>query len=79
MLQCEKCTRKFHAKCCQPPLNVNLVKRFPWFCNDCKKCQKCLSTANENKLLICDCCDRSFHLNCLQPARKDVITYLTSN
>ena len=38
-LQCGRCNTKLHARCHQPPLNADLVKRFPsWECGECKHC-----------------------------------------
>lgn len=71
-LICKKCERSFHAKCCDPPLCKKLASRFDWFCTECKVCNICLSTTEENELLICEACDRAFHIGCLLPKRNEI-------
>jgi hypothetical protein len=66
LLTCKKCTRTFHAGCADPPLKVNLVSRFPWYCLECKICCICFKLREESHVLICDACDRVFHSKCLK-------------
>lgn len=66
LLTCKKCTRTFHAGCADPPLKLNLVSRFPWFCLECKSCSICSKLREESHVLICDACDRVFHSKCLK-------------
>eukprot|EP00742_Colponemidia_sp_Colp-10_P007178 GILJ01007711.1.p1 GENE.GILJ01007711.1~~GILJ01007711.1.p1 ORF type:complete len:454 (-),score=18.07 GILJ01007711.1:158-1411(-) len=72
LLWCATCSRAFHAKCCEPPLQVQLVKRFTWHCNECKKCERCHTNRDEKSILICDACDRGFHATCLSPPLKRI-------
>lgn len=72
LLICSKCRRSFHAGCCDPPLNFEMVTRFPWQCADCKICEICYSNRNEETMLICDACDRAFHMECLDPPVDEV-------
>lgn len=67
LLLCTKCRRAFHASCCDPPLNYEMVTRFPWQCTECKTCQLCGSNKNEDTMLICDACDRAYHMECMKP------------
>ncbi|XP_026190832.1 uncharacterized protein LOC34623020 [Cyclospora cayetanensis] len=76
LLICSKCRRCFHASCCEPPLNFDMVTRFPWQCADCKIC---LSNKNEETMLICDACDRAFHMECLSPPVLQDISCFYSN
>ena len=41
------------------------VDEIDWRCSDCKVCDRCSSSGNEDKLLFCDLCDRGFHTFCL--------------
>ena len=66
LLTCKKCTRTFHAGCADPPLKMNLVSRFPWYCLECKICCICFKLREESHVLICDACDRVFHSKCLK-------------
>ena len=66
LLTCKKCTRTFHAGCADPPLKMNLVTRFPWYCLECKICTICSKLREESHVLICDACDRVFHSKCLK-------------
>ncbi|OEH79599.1 phd-finger domain-containing protein [Cyclospora cayetanensis] len=79
LLICSKCRRCFHASCCEPPLNFDMVTRFPWQCADCKICEICLSNKNEETMLICDACDRAFHMECLSPPVLQDISCFYSN
>ncbi|KAL8432046.1 hypothetical protein Efla_003487 [Eimeria flavescens] len=78
LLICSKCHRAFHAGCCDPPLNFEMVTRFCWQCADCKAsgllsiCEQCFSNLNEERMLICDACDRAFHMECLDPPVDEV-------
>ncbi|KAL8271892.1 hypothetical protein Esti_004177 [Eimeria stiedai] len=72
LLICSNCRRAFHAGCCDPPLNFEMVTRFPWQCADCKICEACFSNTNEERMLICDACDRAFHMECLDPPVDEV-------
>lgn len=62
MLTCKSCERSYHSTCLEPKLEYNLVKRFDWYCTDCKLCNICWKSVNEDELLICDCCDRAYHM-----------------
>lgn len=67
MVCCKSCQRAWHANCLDPPLNYELVKRFDYFCTECKLCIICWKTGNEESLLMCDCCDRAYHIECMNP------------
>ncbi|CAG9330266.1 unnamed protein product [Blepharisma stoltei] len=66
LLTCGSCTRTFHAKCAEPPLRAEYVKRFPWLCLECKVCSICGKLKDESHLMICDACDRVFHAKCIK-------------
>ena len=64
LLECRACRRTFHAKCSDPPLSSSLVKRFPWYCLECKTCVVCGKIKDDNHIYICEACDRAFHTKC---------------
>ena len=41
----------------------------PW---DEVRCGKCLSTENEDKMILCDMCDAGYHLECAEPKLKKI-------
>jgi hypothetical protein len=67
-LSCSQCRGLHHPSCLQ--LQVRTIARaqaYPWRCNDCKLCETCAATGDEEKLLMCDACDRGYHSYCLNP------------
>lgn len=64
LLECRACRRTFHAKCSDPPLNSSLVKRFPWYCLECKTCAMCGKVKDDTHIFMCEACDRGFHTKC---------------
>eukprot|EP01122_Echinamoeba_exundans_P010005 TRINITY_DN3628_c0_g1_i1.p1 TRINITY_DN3628_c0_g1~~TRINITY_DN3628_c0_g1_i1.p1 ORF type:complete len:563 (+),score=158.48 TRINITY_DN3628_c0_g1_i1:46-1734(+) len=67
-LSCSQCRSLHHPSCLQ--LQVRTIARaqaYPWRCNDCKLCETCAATGDEEKLLMCDACDRGYHSYCLNP------------
>lgn len=66
LLACLNCSRTFHAKCSEPALKIEFVKRFPWLCLECKVCSVCGRLKDESHILICDSCDRVFHAKCIK-------------
>ncbi|CAB3998214.1 Histone acetyltransferase KAT7, partial [Paramuricea clavata] len=58
----------FHFSCLELPKKIEqVVRSYPWQCNDCKSCEVCKSDKFERKLLCCDECDRSYHTFCVKP------------
>ncbi|RQX70213.1 PHD-finger domain-containing protein [Toxoplasma gondii CAST] len=72
LLVCFRCRQSHHASCCDPPLNFELVTRYPWHCADCKRCECCQLNTNEEQMLICDACDRAYHMDCMEPPVEEV-------
>ncbi|KEP64012.1 UNVERIFIED_CONTAM: PHD-finger domain-containing protein [Hammondia hammondi] len=72
LLVCFRCRQSHHASCCDPPLNFEMVTRYPWHCADCKRCECCQLNTNEEQMLICDACDRAYHMDCMQPPVEEV-------
>lgn len=59
MISCHHCGRSAHPTCLQfTPNMVNAVKKYPWECLECKSCDVCGTSDNDDQLLFCDSCDR---------------------
>jgi hypothetical protein len=71
-IKCCRCKRVYHSTCHEPPLNTDLVKRFPWECPDCKACKVCSLNNEEDKIIICDMCDKAVHIHCLNPPLEHI-------
>ncbi|KAL1486394.1 hypothetical protein MTO96_009171 [Rhipicephalus appendiculatus] len=41
------------------------IKSYRWQCMDCKMCNVCMATDNEDKMMFCDRCDRGYHSFCV--------------
>jgi len=70
LLSCDGCESKYHIYCITPRLKK--VPHGSWSCKKCvvlnsKACSVCLSTEDDEKMLLCDGCDEGFHLHCLDP------------
>ncbi|XP_048588637.1 histone acetyltransferase KAT7 isoform X2 [Nematostella vectensis] len=66
MIKCAECLKPSHPSCLDLGDNVaDIIKHYPWQCNDCKTCHLC--DTGENELLLCDNCDRGYHMSCLDP------------
>jgi hypothetical protein len=68
MLICTDCKKHHHPEC----MNFNqqmtaTIKKYNWQCTDCKSCDKCGKSENDESILFCDKCDRGFHMYCLDP------------
>lgn len=48
LISCKSCERAWHTNCMDPPMNYELVKRFEWFCSECKLCIICWKSVNED-------------------------------
>jgi Pyruvate/2-oxoacid:ferredoxin oxidoreductase delta subunit len=73
LLQCVNCKACIHTYCHDPNLDhLPPVFRQVWRCEDCKVCEICQQSADEEKLLICEHCDRGFHTYCLKPPLKEI-------
>ncbi|XP_009866385.1 PREDICTED: histone-lysine N-methyltransferase 2C-like, partial [Apaloderma vittatum] len=55
-------------------IQVTPLKRAGWQCPDCKVCQNCKHSGEDNKMLVCDTCDKGYHTFCLQPVMDAVPT-----
>lgn len=67
-LQCTQCRTLHHPSCLT--LAVRAIARthtYAWRCNECKLCETCSATGDEEKLLMCEACDRGYHTYCLNP------------
>jgi hypothetical protein len=68
VIQCSQCKARYHPSCLGLPLaTINKIKSYPWKCTNCKVCEVCQETGDEEKLLLCDRCDRGRHTYCLCP------------
>ncbi|EAN31386.2 PHD-finger family protein [Theileria parva strain Muguga] len=74
LICCTTCRRCYHSGCNKPPLNYDIVIRYPWHCNSCKICVKCNDSESgvSRTLLICDSCDRAFHMECTRNKYTEV-------
>jgi len=49
-----------------------MVESIPWQCDECKTCEVCKSSDDQETFLYCDDCDRGFHHGCLTPPLSDI-------
>ncbi|TRZ10040.1 hypothetical protein HGM15179_017077 [Zosterops borbonicus] len=57
-----------HPSCLQfTPVMMAAVKTYRWQCIECKCCNICGTSENDDQLLFCDDCDRGYHMYCLTP------------
>ncbi|MGH0158911.1 UNVERIFIED_CONTAM: hypothetical protein FKN15_036545 [Acipenser sinensis] len=72
LVSCSDCGRSGHPSCLQfTPVMMAAVKTYRWQCIECKCCNICGTSENDDKLLFCDDCDRGYHMYCLQPAMSE--------
>ncbi|XP_012989812.1 zinc finger protein ubi-d4 isoform X4 [Esox lucius] len=65
---CSDCGRSGHPSCLQfTPVMMAAVKTYRWQCIECKCCNHCGTSENDDQLLFCDDCDRGYHMYCLNP------------
>ncbi|XP_053116149.1 histone-lysine N-methyltransferase 2C isoform X3 [Hemicordylus capensis] len=69
---CTTCGQHYHGMCLD--IQVTPIKRAGWQCPDCKVCQNCKHSGEDNKMLVCDTCDKGYHTFCLQPVMDSVPT-----
>uniref|UniRef100_A0A8C6WJJ7 D4, zinc and double PHD fingers family 2 n=1 Tax=Neogobius melanostomus TaxID=47308 RepID=A0A8C6WJJ7_9GOBI len=68
LVSCSDCGRSGHPSCLQfTPVMMAAVKTYRWQCIECKCCNICGTSENDDQLLFCDDCDRGFHMYCLNP------------
>ncbi|KAF2076287.1 hypothetical protein CYY_002402 [Polysphondylium violaceum] len=69
LLSCCSCNKNYHGKCLQlHQVCIEQLKKFNnWKCIDCKVCESCNDSGNEEKMLFCDVCDKGYHTFCLNP------------
>nr|XP_009935526.1 PREDICTED: zinc finger protein ubi-d4-like [Opisthocomus hoazin] len=57
-----------HPSCLQfTPVMMAAVKTYRWQCIECKCCNICGTSENDDQLLFCDDCDRGYHMYCPTP------------
>jgi [histone H3]-lysine4 N-trimethyltransferase MLL3 len=61
---CTHCGSHYHTSCLSPQIEINALNRIGWQCPECKCCQKCKQTGDENNTFICDTCDKCYHKYC---------------
>jgi hypothetical protein len=67
LLICNKCCNAMHPTCVN--ISCETIKNIDphyWRCAECKLCEICNSSNNDQQTLICDGCDRAFHCFCLE-------------
>ncbi|TNM99211.1 hypothetical protein fugu_013775 [Takifugu bimaculatus] len=68
LVSCSDCGRSGHPTCLQfTPVMMAAVKTYRWQCIECKCCNVCGTSENDDQLLFCDDCDRGYHMYCLSP------------
>ncbi|XP_073806359.1 zinc finger protein ubi-d4 isoform X6 [Danio rerio] len=68
LVSCSDCGRSGHPSCLQfTPIMMAAVKTYRWQCIECKCCNICGTSENDDQLLFCDDCDRGYHMYCLSP------------
>ncbi|XP_051903474.1 zinc finger protein ubi-d4 isoform X4 [Hippocampus zosterae] len=68
LVSCSDCGRSGHPSCLQfTPIMMAAVKTYRWQCIECKCCNMCGTSENDDQLLFCDDCDRGYHMYCLKP------------
>ena len=71
MLFCVDCGEAVHTFCSDAPLSLMSDEaRAGWRCMNCKFCQVCNTSAENEavgKMLYCEGCDSAFHGHCLSP------------
>ncbi|XP_013862091.1 zinc finger protein ubi-d4 isoform X2 [Austrofundulus limnaeus] len=69
---CVFCLRSGHPSCLQfTPVMMAAVKTYRWQCIECKCCNMCGTSENDDQLLFCDDCDRGYHMYCLNPPMSE--------
>ncbi|KAF3840842.1 hypothetical protein F7725_006704 [Dissostichus mawsoni] len=68
LVSCSDCGRSGHPSCLQfTPVMMAAVKTYRWQCIECKCCNVCGTSENDDQLLFCDDCDRGYHMYCINP------------
>ncbi|CAE6410296.1 unnamed protein product [Rhizoctonia solani] len=67
MASCDHCGRSGHPSCMEIPQLGDIIRSYPWRCQECKECEICKSKGDDSKMLFCDQCDRGWHCDCLTP------------
>ncbi|XP_028658117.1 zinc finger protein ubi-d4 isoform X1 [Erpetoichthys calabaricus] len=72
LVSCSDCGRSGHPSCLQfTPVMMAAVKTYRWQCIECKCCNICGTSENDDQLLFCDDCDRGYHMYCLNPPMSE--------
>uniref|UniRef100_A0A9J8C1J8 Double PHD fingers 2 n=2 Tax=Cyprinus carpio TaxID=7962 RepID=A0A9J8C1J8_CYPCA len=72
LVSCSDCGRSGHPSCLQfTPVMMAAVKTYRWQCIECKCCNMCGTSENDDQLLFCDDCDRGYHMYCLSPPMSE--------
>ncbi|XP_066504967.1 D4, zinc and double PHD fingers family 2, like isoform X2 [Hoplias malabaricus] len=72
LVSCSDCGRSGHPSCLQfTAVMMAAVKTYRWQCIECKCCNVCGTSENDDQLLFCDDCDRGYHMYCLTPPMSD--------
>ncbi|XP_062892603.1 zinc finger protein ubi-d4 isoform X2 [Mobula hypostoma] len=72
LVSCSDCGRSGHPSCLQfTPVMMAAVKTYRWQCIECKCCNLCGTSENDDQLLFCDDCDRGYHMYCLTPPMSE--------
>ncbi|XP_036404819.1 zinc finger protein ubi-d4-like [Megalops cyprinoides] len=72
LVSCSDCGRSGHPSCLQfTPVMMAAVKTYRWQCIECKCCNVCGTSENDDQLLFCDDCDRGYHMYCLSPPMSE--------
>ncbi|CCO28928.1 hypothetical protein BN14_02928 [Rhizoctonia solani AG-1 IB] len=59
MASCAHCGRSGHPSCMEIPQLGDIIRSYPWRCQECKECEICKAKGDD--------CDRGWHCDCLTP------------
>lgn len=66
LVHCSDCENSSHPSCLELTNEmVDVIRSYPWQCNECKTCLQCEKSHEEDKMMFCDKCDRGYHTFCV--------------
>ncbi|XP_029450130.1 PHD finger protein 10 isoform X3 [Rhinatrema bivittatum] len=66
IIHCSQCDNSAHPSCLDMSTElVNVIKKYPWQCMECKTCIICGQPHHEEEMMFCDQCDRGYHTFCV--------------
>nr|XP_033793178.1 PHD finger protein 10 isoform X3 [Geotrypetes seraphini] len=66
IIHCSQCDNGVHPSCLNMSTElINVIKKYPWQCMECKTCIICGQPHHEEEMMFCDQCDRGYHTFCV--------------